>query len=1140
MAAVLIRIIFSMAPAMAGATLEKPPLMRSKAHAINMDRAYTMNAGESASTLMRRKPASAYVADGSSSSPAQEEAHHYAVVRPNGEVKEEGGQARRATSRDEQKSPEEQLHATDWNAAQIHQRARVHVPAHKLVADRILENLTLRTAAVVLLVVGILFRFRALSSFAGRATKDASKPTFTRNDQLLSPPQLTRQQQESGRVRADIKLAGMTCSACACAIERCLRTHRGVESAAVNVVLERATVVFNSTTVTAAALCEAVEDIGFDASVLCADRADGKDTGNKAELHLQVSAEKLESIKHRLTETSGVLACEGILTDLVRVSYNPCKIGARTLLVHAQRGLPECSVKCAPPQENDQTMQLRRHQSELMFKSKGSALPAFLVFVVTIILPGRGIDLGTFDFHNYRIQIATVIVLALALPVQFYFGAIFHVNAKKALERATPNMDVLVSTSTNISFAYALAVLILQVCTTITAHRRHTETLGYAENGPVEIGLGCHALHFFGMAPILIAVVLGGKAIETGAKIRSMDRLVELMECRNNDAQLVSADGSEQLIPAELVQIGDKLRLFEGGRVPADGVLVTDDFVWANESILTGESTATQKASGSKVIGGTTVVSGAGLMEATAIGSKTTLGEIVTMISKAQATKTATQQSANVFASFFVTSVMILSACVFSIWLFLGLTHRVAFPADVQADNTIDIVLFAAKFGVAVLMVACPCAMGLATPTAVMVSSGVAAKFGCLVKSAEAIEEASRADVIVFDKTGTITNGKLSVSGLGVIKCALDPALHVQLLDLAGGVSPAKPAQTVCPEILDGSHSDKQHRSAQEVEHLFWWCVGTAEAGSDHPAAKCLVKHALDTLGCTSFPAPEKFRSTVGRGVSAFLEVCKMDVRVGSVKYLEDSAKDLKHDLSKDVHFCAVQRWISQKTASMESVVLVHAVVQRRLCILGAIAMRDVVRPDAAAAIRHLRDKRGMSIWMCTGDAESTARAVAREVGIPQDQVCAEALPKQKAERVEELRRIHGGRVCMVGDGVNDAPALAAADVGIAVGAGACLAMEAADVVLISSDLPTLAAYLDLSKLTMRTIWRNFGWAFIFNICGLPLAAGVFYPTVVMPPLIAGLAMSASSVLVVSQSLLINLFKPPLPPSACGDAALPS
>jgi Cu+-exporting ATPase len=994
---------------------------------------------------------------------------------------------------------------------------------------------TLQTAAVLLLVIGIIFCLRALPSIAGRTTKDVSKPVFTRNDQLLSPPQLTRQQQESGRVRADIKLGGMTCSACACAIERCLGNYRGVESVTVNVVLERATVVFNSATVTAAALCEAVEDIGFDASVLCADRADGKAAGIKAELHLQVPAEKLESINHRLAEIRGVLACEGILTDLVRVSYNPCKVGARTLLVHAQQGLPDCSVKCAPPQENDQTMQLRRHQAELTFNLKGSAFPAFLVFVVTIILPGRGIDLGTFDYHNYRIQIATVIVLALALPVQFYFGAIFHVNAKKALARATPNMDVLVSASTNISFAYASTVLILQC---LTAHRRHMEIMGH--NGPIEFGLGCHALHFFGMAPILIAVVLGGKAIETGAKIRSMDRLVQLMECRNNDAQLVSADGSEKLIPAELVEIGDKLRLFEGGRVPADGVLVTDDLVWANESILTGESTATQKASGSKVIGGTTVVSGAGIMEATAIGSKTALGEIVTMISNAQATKTATQQSANVFASFFVTSVIIFSACVFSIWLFLAMTHRVAFPEDVQTDSTIDIVLFAAKFGVAVLMVACPCAMGLATPTAVMVSSGVAAKFGCLVKSAEAIEEASRATVVVFDKTGTITDGKLSVSGLGVIKCALDPALHAQLLDLVGGGSSAKPAQRVAPEILDGSHSDKQSRSIQKVEDLFWWCVGTAEAGSDHPVAKCLVKHALDTLGCTSFPAPAKFRSTVGRGVSAFLEVGKIDVRVGSVKYLEDSAKDLKHDLSMDVHFCAVQRWISQKTASMESVVLVHAIVQRRLCVLGAIAMRDVVRPDAAAAIRHLREKRGMSVWMCTGDAESTARAVAREVGIPQDQVCAEALPKQKAEKVEALQRAHGGRVCMVGDGVNDAPALAAADVGIAVGAGACLAMEAADVVLISSDLATLAAYMDLSKLTMRTIWRNFGWAFIFNICGLPLAAGVFYPTVVMPPLVAGLAMSASSVLVVSQSLLINLFKPPLPLPACADAASPS
>jgi len=395
------------------------------------------------------------------------------------------------------------------------------------------------------------------------------------------------------------------------------------------------------------------------------------------------------------------------------------------------------------------------------------------------------------------------------------------------------------------------------------------------------------------------------------------------------------------------------------------------------------------------------------------------------------------------------------------------------------------------------------------------------------VKSAEALEEGARVRTVVLDKTGTITEGAPRVS------CALLslPAL-AQLPDAAVAEGSSAVIAQLPPLRHLGGDPDPAllgDRTAEELERGFWHLVGAAEAGSDHPLAKCLTEAAKAATGCATFPAPEQFRYKVGRGVSAVLR--GVDVRVGSFAFLRDSLKELKQDLGEQAALAELEQWASERRGSCDSVMVVHAVVQKKVCLLGALAVRDAVRSDAVGTIRHLQEKLGVEVWMCTGDCASTARAIAKEVGIPEGRVQAEALPKQKADKVNALKLESKGAVCFVGDGVNDAPALAAADIGIAIGAGAHLAMDAADVVLVRSELATLASYVKLSSDTKFTIMRNFAWAFVFNFCGLPVAAGVFYPRVVLPPLAAGLAMGLSSTFVVSSSLMLRFFQPPALPN---------
>lgn len=940
-----------------------------------------------------------------------------------------------------------------------------------------------------------------------------------------------------GLSKCELQVGGMTCSACSGTVERSLQCQPGVHSASVSLVLEKATVCYDMAAVNAEKLCEAVEDIGFDCGLVSQGPALAlNDQEETADLHLEVPDEVMNDLGKILEDIPGQLGWRNPRENIARVTYRPSAIGARSILDRVQSALPQHRIQCAPQQESDQTSNLRRHSCKLWLNFRCSALPAFLVFLITTIFPGLGIDFGRIDCGLFSMHIATVVVLFLATPVQFICGAEFHSQARVALARGAPNMDVLVSVATSISYGYALLVLVSKFCDAIRQgdhhDHMHMEMASHGERHAFTLGLGCHALHFFGMAPILISVVLAGKLIETCAKIKTLDSLVQLMACRTASAQIVM-DEAEKKIPTELVQLGDTLRIFEGGKVPVDGTLCSETSIWVNEAILTGESASVEKKQGELIMGGTTVVSGAGLMQATAIGSKTALGEIVALMTSAQSTKTELQQVANIVASYFVTSVMLGAFLVFLTWFYAVWTQHVPLPDSTGEASFSASALFAAQFGVAVLMVACPCAMGLATPTAVMVSTGVAAKMGCLVKSAEALEQGARVGVVVLDKTGTITAGQPFVSSVALTPLASSDVS--ELLKTAGvfpdeGLPPASATSSESPLITYLFDGNQGLTEAKDLgfEQAFWWLVGTTEIGSDHPLAKCLVAAASSALGCSGFSKPDSFRYRIGRGACAEVASGKVTVYVGSMAFLQETCAELKQDLCDDPSCVALEKWSAQMRASRHSVVIVFANIQKRLQILGALALRDKLRPDALKTIEHLQTNLGIQVYMCTGDNATTAKAIAEEVGISSNRVYAEKLPKQKADIVEELKRgaAPGGKVCMVGDGVNDAPALAAADVGVAMDAATHLAAEAADVVMVGSELAVVASFLKLSKANLFTIRRNFIWAFIFNVCGLPLAAGLFYPRLVVPPLVAGLAMGLSSGLVVSSSLLLTFFQP--------------
>lgn len=700
-------------------------------------------------------------------------------------------------------------------------------------------------------------------------------------------------------------------------------------------------------------------------------------------------------VERALRQVSGVREAQvNLATASATVHADPKAVQVAQLLEAVERigysARPVTEETLSPLPSQRSQQELQALRSRLLV----SALLTLPVFVLSMAV----------HHPPYSLQL---VLLALTTPVQFVVGAPYYVKTWHALRARSANMETLILLGTSAAYFYSLAA---------------TFWLGGAV--------------YYETAAVIITLITFGKYLEERAKGRARQAIERLMRLAPQEA-IRLRHGVEERVPVSAIQVGDLLRVRSGEAIPVDGEVV-DGFGSVDESMLTGESVPVEKRAGSAVSAGTLNTDGLLLIRAQRVGEETTLAQIVRAVQRAQETKAPVQRLADAVAAVFVPIVLLVALGTFAVWLFvLEAGFR---EAMIHA--------------VGVLVIACPCALGLATPTAVLVGTGRGAELGVLVKDAETLERARRVDTVVLDKTGTLTWGK--------------PRVHH--VEPCNGISEA--------ELLR--------------------LAAGAEAGSTHPFGQALVQYARERA--VSPPPAEGFRAIAGGGVVA--EVAGHRVVVGSPRLLEE------HDATPPPP-------VRERVRALQSdgYTTVLAAVDGQTA--GVFALRDAPHPSSREAVAQLQAM-GLEVWMVTGDQRVVAQAVAREVGIPAERVLAEVTPQGKAKAIAALQQ-QGRTVAFVGDGINDAPALAQADVGIAMGKGADVALESADIALMNSDLRGVATALRLSRATIRTIRQNLFFAFVYNVMGIPLAAMGY-----LSPMLAALAMSLSSVSVVTNALRLR------------------
>ncbi|MCX6350052.1 MAG: heavy metal translocating P-type ATPase [Candidatus Aureabacteria bacterium] len=643
-----------------------------------------------------------------------------------------------------------------------------------------------------------------------------------------------------------------------------------------------------------------------------------------------------------------------------------------------------------------------------------------LLFAVPLVAVAMGPHVGIAPPAEQSALFA-VLQCLLTVPILLSGRQFYRRGIRSLLAAKTATMDTLVALGTGAAFLYSLFVA-----------------------GAIVAGYSRYSVHdlYFEVAGLLLAFILLGKYLEEAARGKTSEAITKLLSLAPAGARVIR-DGRETEIPAAEVIVGDRVVVRPGERIPVDGT-VTDGRSAVDESMLTGEAVPAEKEIGSAVTGGTINLVGAFTFAATRVGKETTLARIVKLVEEAQGSKAPVQELADRVAARFVPAVFGIALAVFVVWLLLGKPFAFALTAFI-----------------AVLIIACPCALGLATPTGVMVATGMAARRGILIRNAQALQTAEKLDTVVFDKTGTLTRGKMEVTEILAFAGA-DPR---EVLALAAG-----------------------------LENL-----------SEHPLGKAVGRKAAEEG--LAVPTPADFAAIPGKGVKGVLG--GYEFHLGNRRLMEEIGADL----------AAAEGEIARREEGGQTVIL----LARGKGAIGGVVVGDVLKPSARPALEGLQ-RMGLKVAMITGDNRRTAGAIARELGI--EMVLAEVLPEDKAREIARLQD-GGARVAMVGDGINDAPALARADVGIAIGTGTDIAREAGNVVLIRDDLNDVVTAVRLSRFAMRKIRLNLFWAFAYNAIGIPVAAGVLYPLTgfLLSPVIAGAAMALSSVSVVLNSLSINLFK---------------
>uniref|UniRef100_A0A673ZWU2 P-type Cu(+) transporter n=1 Tax=Salmo trutta TaxID=8032 RepID=A0A673ZWU2_SALTR len=855
---------------------------------------------------------------------------------------------------------------------------------------------------------------------------------------------------EEGKVqKCFIRVTGMTCASCVANIERNLVKHRGVISVLVALMAGKAEVKYDPGIVDAKRITQLIEGLGFGATLI-EDNAvmDGK-------LDLSVTgmtcASCVHNIESKLTRTKGILeASVALATNKAQIKFDPEVLGARDII----RMIEVASYNL--------TLWKNSFLFSLVF-----GVPVMGLMIYMMVMDSQhGEHGGSMPEEQNLLPGLSLLNLAfflLCTPVQIFGGRYFYIQAYRSLRHRTANMDVLIVLATSIAYIYSVVVLIVAI-----AER--------ANQSPVT---------FFDTPPMLFVFIALGRWLEHIAKSKTSEALAKLMSLQATDATVVTLGPdhsilSEEQVSVELVQRGDIVKVVPGGKFPVDGKVIEGSSM-ADESLITGEPMPVSKKPGSSVIAGSINAHGSLLVQATHVGADTTLCQIVKLVEEAQTSKAPIQQFADRLSGYFVPFIVIASVLTLLVWLVIGFVNfhivKEYFPNIPKTDV---IVRFAFQASITVLSIACPCSLGLATPTAVMVGTGVGAQNGILIKGGEPLEMAHKIGAVMFDKTGTITNGVPRVTRVLVLW-------------------------------------ERARLPLRKVLAL----VGTAEASSEHPLGMAVAKHCKEELETDVLGSCKDFQSVPGCGISCkvsnieevLLEGASASpsysVLIGNREWIRRNGLHVGAD---------VDDAMSSHETKGQTAILVA--IDGVLCAMLAIA--DTVKTESALAVHTLLSM-GIEVVMITGDNRRTAKAIATQVGIRK--VFAEVLPSHKVAKVQELQE-RGLRVAMVGDGVNDSPALAHADVGIAIGTGTDVAIEAADVVLIRNDLLDVVACIELSKKTVQRIRINFVFALIYNLVGIPIAAGVFLPAgLVLQPWMGSAAMAASSVSVVISSLLLKLYK---------------
>ena len=798
---------------------------------------------------------------------------------------------------------------------------------------------------------------------------------------------------DTAKKTVSLPIEGMTCASCSGRIERVLGKVEGIESATVNLASERAEVSFDPTRADLLNITETIAKAGFSVPPQHVELAI---TG-------MTCASCSARLEKQLIKQDGVdVATVNLASERAQVSMIPGAISVADLI-----GVVEKTGFGATVLSDDDAL-FKVDDDAQAAKAKRDLLTLVVSTVLTVplALPMVLMPLG------YDVALSGMVQFVLATLVQFGAGWRFYGPAWSSLKGLSGNMDLLVVLGTGSAWALSTWMVFVP---------RHMDHL------------------YFEASASVVTLVLLGKVLEIRAKRSATGAIRALMKLRPETARVFRSDGSEVEIPASSVATGDVVVIKPGERVPVDGIVV-DGRTQMDESLLTGESLPISKRTGHSVTGG--AINGAGLVRvrATAVGAESTLARIVRMVQDAQGTKAPVQKLVDQIAAVFVPIVVIIAIATFAGWMAFGVHWEIAFINAVT-----------------VLVIACPCALGLATPTAIMVGTGVAAKHGILIKDAEALERAYGVDTVVFDKTGTLTEAKVNISEL----LALDMA-DKDLLRLAA----------------------------------------SAQQGSEHPLASAILEGAQNSAKDIELAPVSDFVSRPGMGIEATVE--DRSLCLGNRRLMGE------HGLMTD-------RLEAQAKGLEDEGFTVMWVADNSVGVLGIIAVGGLIKQAAVSAVEHLRGAQIRTV-MLTGDNARSAAHVARALGI--DEVIAEVLPADKAAHVEALQA-QGRSVAMVGDGVNDAPALAAAHVGMAMGTGTDVAMHTAGITLMRGDPRLVADAISVSKATRAKIRQNLFWAFIYNVIALPLAAGGM-----LSPIIAGAAMAMSSVSVVSNALLLKRWRP--------------